>query len=180
MIAPRNAFLVAALVLTASVDLVAQQEPPVAPGDRVRVTAPTIDRRPLVGTLIALDVDTCALQVEGRADPLALPLASVIMLEVSDQKSGIIIGAVVGGLVGGIAGAVATYASCIMKCSPEEARDDALRRGAGGAVVGAGIGALLGSAIKTDRWEVVPLDRIRLSLTPHGRRKLAVSVSVAF
>lgn len=57
MIAPRIALLVATLILTASVDLIAQQEPPLAPGDRVRVTAGTIDRDPLVGTLIALGAE---------------------------------------------------------------------------------------------------------------------------
>jgi hypothetical protein len=83
MRAPRNVLLVAALVFTASVDLFAQQEPPVALGDRVRVTAPTIDPDQLVGTLVALGADTCVLEVEAGADPLTLPLASVTSFEVS-------------------------------------------------------------------------------------------------
>ncbi len=40
--------------------------------------------------------------------------------------------------------------------------------GAAGALVGAGIGALIGSQIRVDRWETVPLDRISVSLTPRG------------
>jgi hypothetical protein len=66
MITPRNALLVAALVLTVWVDLFAQQEPPVAPGDRVRVTAPDEVSGRFVGTVMEIGADTCVLEVEGR------------------------------------------------------------------------------------------------------------------
>ena len=48
--------------------------------------------------------------------------------------------------------------------------------GAGGALLGAGIGALIGSASKTDRWETVPLDEIRVGLSPFASDGVAVSV----
>ena len=51
--------------------------------------------------------------------------------------------------------------------------------GAVGAGLGAGIGALIGLAIGTDRWEAVPLEGIRVTLTPpyDGQPGLALSVS---
>ncbi len=195
MIAPRIALLVAALVLTASVDLPGQQEPPVAPGDRVRVIVRTIDdsdlylltpgtavrrrRRSsshrLVGTLVAVSADTVVLEVEGRADPLALPLASVTSLEVSrGQKSRVGKGALIGGVVGAVIGGVLGAVSIGICQSPDNTHfvpcwlNIPIVAGLGGAVgagVGAGIGAASGPA---DRWETVPLDRISVSLRPRG------------
>ncbi len=94
MIVPRIVSLVAALVLTAQADLFAQQEPPVAPGDRVRVLAPTIVAgERLVGTIVSMGPDTCVLEIEGRSDPTALPVAPVTRLEVSrGQKSHTLLG----------------------------------------------------------------------------------------
>lgn len=177
MIALRILSLVVALVLTAPAVLFAQQEPPVAPGDRVRVTAPTEFSGRLVGTVMEIGADTCVLEAK-RAEPLALPLASVTMLEVSDQKSWPITGAAVGALLGGIIWATAEYAGCIYRCSPEKAKEDALLGGAKGVAVGAGIGALIGSAIKTDRWEEVPLDRLRVTIVPQRRGGFVVSASI--
>ncbi len=104
MIVPRFALLVAALLLTATVDLFAQQEAPVAPGDRVRVAAPTEVSGRFVGTVMEIGADTCVLAVEGRAEPLALPLASVTKFEVvrGQQSWGWWKGALIG-LFGGAA-----------------------------------------------------------------------------
>jgi hypothetical protein len=181
MIAPRILSLVAALVLTASVDLFAQQEPPVAPGDRVRVTAPTIDPDMFVGTLVALGADTCLLEVEGRAAPMTLPLASVTSLEVwRERESKLAQGATLGLLIGGFAGGVFGYAVC----SGDKCEADVGTAVAAFGGIGAGAGLLLGAAIGAasgrDRWEVVDLESVRVSLTPLGRLGLAVSVSVAF
>lgn len=187
MIAPRIAFLVAALVLPASVDLPAQQEPPVAPGDRVRVTARNIDPDPLVGTLVALGADTCVLEVKSRAEPLALPLASVTKLEVSrERRSKAGIGATVGFIGGALAGAVIAIASLDEECgvlSPDCDLNEDLESIAPAAVLGGlagiGVGVLVGSVLKVDRWEEVPLDRLRVSIMPQ-RHGLSVGVSVKF
>jgi hypothetical protein len=178
MIAPRIVSLVAALVLTAQADLFAQQEPQVAPGDRVRVTAPTIDRDPLVGTLVSMGPDTCVLEVEGRAEPLALPLAPVTRLEVSrGQKSHTLWGAGIGLVAGGAAGAAIGSAS---SRGDEYSGLVTLAYAAGGAWLGLLFGTAIGAVIRTERWELVDLQPVRVGLTPHGRRGLAVSVSVAF
>ena len=44
-----------------------------------------------------------------------------------------------------------------------------------GALLGAGVGAL----VQTDRWQTVPLDRVRVTLTP-ARRGVGVAVSIGF
>jgi hypothetical protein len=43
------------------------------------------------------------------------------------------------------------------------------------ALVGTGVGAL----IKSDRWQTVPLDRVRVTLTP-ARRGVGLAVSIGF
>jgi hypothetical protein len=79
MSAPRILSLVAALVFAAQAHLFAQEEPPVVPGDRVRIAAPTVDPDDwLVGTLVETAADTCVLAVENQADTLALPFAWVV------------------------------------------------------------------------------------------------------
>ncbi|UCC84509.1 MAG: hypothetical protein JSW46_06165 [Gemmatimonadota bacterium] len=176
--APQNLLLVAAFVLTASVDLFAQQEPPVAPGDRVRVTAPTIDPDTFVGTVVAMGADACVLEVEGHAGPLPLPLASVTSLEVSrGQKSRTLWGAGIGLVAGGAAGAAIGSAS---SRGDEWSGLGTLAYAAGGAWLGLLFGAAIGAVIRTERWEVVDLQSVRLSLTPLGRSGVAVSVSVSF
>jgi hypothetical protein len=180
MIAPRIASLVAALVLTASVDLFAQQEPPVAPGDRVRVTAPNEVSGRFVGTVMKIGADTCVLEVEGRAEALALPLASVTSLEVSrGRKSNILKGAGIGLLIGGAVGIVAGVAACSGDgCEYAGATVGSL--GAIGAGVGLLIGTSAGASSSGELWEPVPLDQLRVTIAPHPRGGLAIRVSVAF
>ena len=167
MIAPSIVWLATALVLTGSVDLFGQEAPLVAQGDRVRVTAPN---ERVVGTFAVLKPDTLVVNVESRR--LAIPFASVTSLEVSrGQKSRTGRGALIGlgvGVVAGVGTALALCAEGDCNIDGDITGAVALVLGAGGALVGAGIGALIGSQTKTDRWETVPLDRIHISLTPRG------------
>lgn len=59
----RIASLVAALAVTAPVALVARQEPPFAAGDRVRVSAPAIVEKRVVGFVVSLDRDALVVRV---------------------------------------------------------------------------------------------------------------------
>ena len=52
--------------------------------------------------------------------------------------------------------------------------------GAGLGALGAGIGAIVGALIKTDRWEEVPLDRLRVSFVPQRGGRFALGLSVRF
>ena len=189
----RIASLAAALVLIAPVDLlaqlVAQQKPLVAPGARVRVTAPTIVPNRVVGTVVALDTSRLLLQTNGRqARPrLEIPLASLTRLELfrgpgNRAAAFTLYGAGAGAVTGLILGYAAGE-----DCSGDEwFCFDREELALGGAVIlglaGAGIGLVAGLFTKSGRghWTAVPLDHIRVSLTPYEGLGLSVSASVAF
>ncbi len=171
------------LLLITRVTGLAAQDTLVTPGARVRISAPTVAERPLLGTVVALEVDTLIVDAQGYDHPLTLPLASLARLEVSlGQKSRTLKGAGIGFLVGGAAGlATAAIACTIDNCDlgPPPAFIVYLYFGVLGAGVGTLTGAIIGSIIKVDRWLDVPLD-LRVSLTPNKRLGLTVSARVAF
>lgn len=176
MNAPRISPLLTALVLTASADLLAQQAPPVAPGDRVRVTT----RTKLVGNLVTLSADTCVLHVEGRDASLSLPIASLTKFEVSrGRKSNALKGLGIGFLGGAAVGALIGL-GLDEEGGEVSAGTWALIGAAPGAVVGAVVGVAVGASTKTDRWEVVPLERLRVSMIPRRNGAVAIRVSLAF
>ena len=185
MNAPRMASLVAALAVTASACSGYVADTSVAPGDRVRVTAPSMHLRKGVGTVAALQRDTLVLNTEQRTDALQVPLAVADMtkLEVHrGQRSQIGVGALTGFVVGAAAGVGIALAIC----SEDECRwgteDEtvlaAVVYGAGGGLLGALVGAMIGSAIRVDRWQDVPLDDIRVGLSPVTPDGVAVSVTL--
>ena len=139
-------------------------------GDKVRVT--TAGER-VVGYWVSLDDNRLTLRTEDLDSSLVLPLASLTKLEVSrGQKSaiakgagiGFLVGAGVGAGVGALLGAGLGEDVCSGGCVSALAGIGALAGGAAGTLIGLGIGA--GS--KSDRWETVSLDRIRISVTPRG------------
>ena len=153
------------------------------PGDRVRVTAPSLDLDKDVGTVAALVADTFVVELEDQADALDVPLSEVTRLEVHQgHKSR----AGTGALIGAGAGAATGVTVALVDCAGDECHLDGsdvtgavvLVLGAGGALAGAGLGALIGAAIKTDRWELVPLDRIRVGRSPAAPDGVAVSVTL--
>ena len=46
--------------------------------------------------------------------------------------------------------------------------------------VAVGVGAITGALIKTDHWEDVPLDRVRVSFGPQRDGRFALGASVRF
>lgn len=180
MVAPRT-ILAVALLLAAPVDLVAQREPVVAPGDRVRVSAGGVFPGRLVGTVMSLTPDTFVLEIEGRSQPLALPLASLETLQVSrGRKSHWPEGAVIGALAGAGIGTIVSYRfgfGCVAKIAN---RCVATGGWILGGLLGLLIGADIGASIKSDRWETVPLDQVRVGPTLDDDGGLAVWVSAAF
>ncbi len=170
-------------------DLFGQEEPLVAPGDKVRVSAPAVVEKRMVCTVESLKPDTLALTVEGRDELLALPIAHVTKLEVGrGQKSNAGKGALIGLGVGVVVGVTLGFAACAGEtgspCTNDVGEGSpagfAAVLGATGAVLGTGIGALIGLAARTDRWETVPLDQIRVSLVSDRRGRLTVSASLFF
>jgi hypothetical protein len=177
MIVPRIALLVAALLLTAPVDLFAQRGAPVSLGDRVRVTVPTEVSGRIVGTLMQMGADTLVLAVKGRAEPLALPLASVTKFEVvrsqqNEVHRGALIGLFGGAALGGLIGAATTAKGNENLISPRLFNEPCSLETTGcrvlrGVVVGAGVGLLVGAAVglavKTYQWEEVSIGGLRVT-----------------
>jgi hypothetical protein len=183
MNAARIASLVAMLVVMATVDLSAQQEMPVEPGDRVRVSAPGVLAGQVVGTIKELSPDTCVLQVEGRPWPVALPLASVTQLEVSrghKSKSGI--GILIGGGVGFLGGyLIGTQTTVCETCGGSESKGKTgLAFGTILGLLGAAAGGELGSRNKVELWEEVPIERLRLSIRIYRASGLGIAASLNF
>jgi hypothetical protein len=159
--------LLVSFALASFTDAIAQEQP-LQPGQRVRVTAPGLDVNKLQTTFHEVRSDTLVLE------SMVVPLSYLARLEVSrGRKSnalkGLLIGSVVGVGVGaalGIWGASRpTSTSEAVWCYEGTAACAAvggLVVGAAGGLVGLGIGALS----KTERWEEVPLDRLRVSVVP--------------
>jgi hypothetical protein len=171
--------LVAVSMLLTVGGLNAQQSRAIPSGQRVRVTAPDCDLRKQRANLDGWRGDTLVLGM------VYCPLASVARLEVNRGSSG---HAAIGLLVGWFVGAVIGY-STADECPANE--QYGLRRMSCfghidpwaamvlGSVVGAGLGTVIGAFIKTDRWEEVRLDRLRVSFAPQ-RDGFAFGVSFAF
>ncbi len=179
-----SVFLLALVLASPSVAVAAQQTP-VTPGARVRISAPSVAENPLLGTVVALPADTLIVDAPGYADPLALPLASVARLEVSQgQESRTLKGAGIGSLIGAGAGLASAAIACAITgdCDSGDPYTGLvyLSLGVLGAAAGALTGAIIGSTKEVDRWVDVPLERVRFGLTPSEHLGLTVSARVAF
>ena len=156
----------------ASTEIAAQES--LASGSRVRVTAPECELRGQAATFRALRADTLVLETT------QCPLASVTRLDVSGgQKSHTLLGAG----IGFAAGALGAVVICeVVEKGSCELGDDDIRLEAAlitGAIVGA-LGGITGYFIKTERWEEVPLERLRVSLAPQRDGGFALGFSVRF
>jgi hypothetical protein len=162
------------LLSTMSASLPAQGLPQIPVGTRVRVTAPGLGVEAQVSLFETQRQDTLLMQ-HG-----ALPLAEVTRLEIyAGRRSRAGIGAVVVGILGFASsywylhGMCSYYGGQYDNCTTDPV-PLALLGGGLGAVVGAGIGVLF----RSDRWEEVRIERVRLQpvATSDGRFGLAASV----
>jgi hypothetical protein len=161
---------------------------PLEPGERIRVYAPSEYRERVVGSIWSMEHDAILVKNETNTTwRIAYP--TITRLEVAaGQKSDWLMGGVVGVLLGGALGGTGTYLVCqsldVGFGTPTSAeteaacRSDAVKGLIAGSVGGAIIGMGIGSLIKTERWEEVPLERLRLQpvATFDGRVGLAVSL----
>jgi hypothetical protein len=169
---------ITATFLVPFIGLSAQQPPTIEPGTRVRViaTACRLYRQAarfeaMNGGVLVVVTDTtvtCALGAVSRLDVAR------------GRRSNWSRGAFLGGFVGALAG-VGVGAAWSTGCRgfPCPDSEEVLFMGGGGLVAGALLGAGIGALVKTDRWEEVPLDRLRVSFAPkrHGRFALGFTCS---
>lgn len=175
--------ILAVLVLAPLTDALAQ-ELPLRPGRRVRVTAPTIGIKKQAATFDALRGDMLVVVADSTMD---FPLASVTRLDVyagrqGHARRGAGIGFLAGVSVGGVIGyfyCTAGTGDCLDSSSDQGAELQLIGPLAIGAVAGTLLGAAVGALIKTDKWEQVPLDRLRVSVVP-TRSGFGIGASFAF
>ena len=152
--------VLAVLVFASSSDALTQE--PLQPGQRVRVTVPSHGLDNHEETFRSVRADTLVLSSG------SYPLSDVGRLDVhAGRHSHPWRGAAIGALSLGIAGAVAAAITCNTlheSCKKGERAIATVGGAAAGAVLGAGVGLL----IKTDKWEEVPLDGLRVSIVPIG------------
>jgi len=165
--------------------ITAQQAPSIETGSRIRVTAPTVGADKLAGVCVEVDATRLRVQAEEQVSPLTISLADVTRLEVSQGRKsnalkGLGFGALIGGSIGAVLGLLAStgesYENPCEGNAPACAAGGAAAFGVTGALVGLGIGALT----KSERWEEVPLDRLRVNIVPQRDGRLALGLSVVF
>jgi hypothetical protein len=164
--------------LAAVQPLSAQQPPSLAPGQRVRITAPSAGLNRTAGTVWAVRGRQIILEPDSprpawgrsgfQADSLdvAVSLDSVRALEVSVGRHGHAgVGAVIGAAIVGTGFGISA-GSCTGFLCPSPGAVAAV-----GGFLGGLIGGLVGSGIVTDDWSNVPLGGARIGLiAPRGRR----------
>src|SRR6266571_2780907 len=152
----RASLLFCILLLIPGLDLAAQGDSAVGPGDRVRLLAPPVSKDRLIGTVLLRGADTVVLQVPDAAAHVAVPLAAIQQMEVSRGRRGhALAGFEVGFLLGAATGGVA-YAACQGFLCPDQ---KSVGEGAAVAVV-TGLflglpGVVIGALIRTADWERV-------------------------
>ena len=155
----------------------AQEPSEVIPGTRVRITAPTVAEKRLVGTITAWGPEN--LTVTSEKGPIVLPRGAVSRLEVSRGRKSRGRGALVGAGIGVGAGVVGGFAHG--SDPPGLVSFNASFYAFGYGILGAAAGALIGLAITPgERWEELPSTRFRVSVAPVRGHGLGVFLTLAF
>jgi len=148
-------------------------------GQRVRVLATDVTpERWVVGDLLAQDGDSLRLQVTRRAPPIAVARTSLKRLEVRRGQTRAWLGGARLGFGLGVIAGVLRQAN-IGHARPcdgwfSDLCDDlyqgahVVRGGLVGGALGGLLGAALGYAVRTERWEALPLGRARVAVAPSG------------
>jgi hypothetical protein len=134
---------------------------------------------------MALTADSVVVRLLEEAERLVFPLDSLERLDVYRGRAratgrGTFVGVATGlviGLVIGLDSRAKCEERCVSMC--ERCGRDAVVGATLGPMRGAAVGAGVGALIKTNRWEEVPLDRIRVSFA-QKRDGLALGLSVSF
>lgn len=150
--------------------LAAQARPRLDAGARVRLTlAGPVERPPVIGRLVLLDLRTLTIVPRGRVRTRQLPYEALRRFEVSAGRSpwlmygGLITGAAAGTLIG-------LSLRDDARCDRLPADDPACRWETAPVLVGAGGGLILSgiavSLLVPERWRDVPLATLQASVAP--------------
>lgn len=190
-------FGAAVIFLTPFVGSFAQGQAPLPqPGTRLRVTHPCEQAgQPTAGgdrtgcrsegTLVLWQGDT--LTVASGQSTTRYGVNAISRVQVSrGTRSHRLVGAGIGFLAGGGVAAAVLYTGGSTSSCDQSANQDAMSAGeclglaAAGGLVGAGLGALVGGFFRSERWDDVPLERLRVSLGPMAGRRFGLALQVAF
>jgi hypothetical protein len=155
--------------------VLSQERPSVETGTRIRITAPAAGLEQRIGRLTAIGREALEFEPEGQLQSWTVPIASVTRLEVGrGRKSNSYWGAVIGAGAGLVWATFRAIEECPGPLCEEQVALGSMLCTGGGAI----IGSVIGLAIRTDRWEEVPLERLRVTsmVTPDGRFGLAASL----
>lgn len=154
---------------------------PLEAGMRLRLLAPTVSPRPLVGRVLHVTSDTLVLQTKAAA-PVTIPLALTEEIERSFGRShgrGAARGAGYGALIGGatmgamvLAGVdFCIYISCLRR-DPMGATGGFLI----GAVAGVPLGGIIGALMGVEEWQLIKPTRLRELHVSHSGATLSLAV----
>lgn len=185
----RTTALVLVILSSPGSALAAQEEAP-RPGSRVRLTYPcgpsgrgAAETCRVAGELVSLREDT--ITVATAETTTSVGRTAISRLEVSrGQRSHRWVGAGAGFVVGAGATWLVLHSGGSTALCDRSANQDAMAGGecAGltvlGGLAGAGLGYLVGALIRAERWQDMPVDRLRLGVVrrPGGAFGLAVTV----
>ena len=148
---------------------------PLTTGTRVRVTVrePGQAERQLVGPLRTFDSQTLTMSAGESPAQLALPRPTITRIEVSRGRRGHTVMGLLLGAVLGLSAVAIKDAGCGPDC-------DGTSGGQVAAVVGGGavLGAVVGTVVRSERWESLPwaVGPVRRSAAPLGGLGLRVSL----
>lgn len=152
-------------------------------GPRVRLTAPAVSGKRLIGTLVRQDDATLTLQRQGAKETMAVPRAAITRIEVSRHRSRRGKGAGIGALVG-LGAAVVIGVAAGEDCYDGRARLICFDKGtmtAASALLTIPVGTLLGMAVAPgERWQTTTPERLRVALAPVRGGGVRASLSLRF
>jgi len=136
-------------------------------GTRVRVTAPRVLGKRVVGTLVGLDAATLTLQPKGSTRTIEVPRAAITRLEASRRPSQRGKGAGLG-LLAGLGAAAVIGVMAGDTCGPDSwLCFDKTATAAMAAVLTVPVGVLVGvGAARGERWEIYDSPRVHVGLGP--------------
>jgi hypothetical protein len=185
----RSYLVVGLIAVVVGVSVAQADEPePVAPGSRVRLTAPSVSVERLVGTVVGLDEATLTLQRQGAKDTLQVPRGAITTLETSAHGSRKGRGAAIGALAGlgaGVALGLAIGEDCSEVLGELEPLFSVFcfskgEMAAVAALLTVPAGALVGLAVAPgEKWQRSSLERLSVRIRP-ARGGAALTVSLRF